>query len=72
MCIRDRDRAALLSALQCVDGVVLFEEDTPAELLAYLRPNILVKGGDYKKEDIVGRESVEMCIRDRYCTECKV
>ena len=37
----------------------LFEEDTPAELLAYLRPNILVKGGDYKKEDIVGRESVD-------------
>ena len=53
------DRAALLSALQCVDGVVLFEEDTPAELLAYLRPNILVKGGDYKKEEIVGRESVD-------------
>ena len=55
----EEDRAALLSALQCVDGVVLFEEDTPAELLAYLRPNILVKGGDYKKEDIVGRESVD-------------
>ena len=57
--VSEDDRAALLSALQCVDGVVLFEEDTPAELLAYLRPNILVKGGDYKKEDIVGRESVD-------------
>ena len=57
--VSEEDRAALLSALQCVDGVVLFEEDTPAELLAYLRPNILVKGGDYKKEDIVGRESVD-------------
>ena len=57
--VSEDDRAALLSALGCVDGVVLFEEDTPAELLAYLRPNILVKGGDYKKEDIVGRESVD-------------
>ena len=57
--VSEEDRAALLSALQCIDGVVLFEEDTPAELLAYLRPNILVKGGDYKKEDIVGRESVD-------------
>ena len=57
--VPEEDRAALLSALQCVDGIVLFEEDTPAELLAYLRPNILVKGGDYKKEDIVGRESVD-------------
>ena len=57
--VSEDDRAALLSALQCVDGVVLFEEDTPAELLAYLRPNILVKGGDYKKEEIIGRESVD-------------
>ena len=57
--VSEDDRAALLSALQCVDGVILFEEDTPAELLAYLRPNILVKGGDYKKEEIVGREFVD-------------
>ena len=57
--VREEDRAALLSALRCIDGVVLFEEDTPAELLAYLRPNTLVKGGDYKIEDIIGRESVD-------------
>lgn len=57
--VREEDRAALLSALRCIDGVVLFEEDTPAELLAYLRPNMLVKGGDYKIEDIIGRESVD-------------
>ncbi len=57
--VSEADRAALLSALQCIDGVVLFEEDTPAELLAYLRPNTLVKGGDYKIEDIIGRESVD-------------
>ena len=57
--VSEEDRAALLSALRCIDGVVLFEEDTPTELLAYLRPNTLVKGGDYKIEDIIGRESVD-------------
>ena len=57
--VSERDRAALLSALGCIDGVVLFEEDTPAELLSVLRPNILVKGGDYKVEDVIGRESVD-------------
>lgn len=70
--VSEQDRAALLSALGCVDGVVLFEEDTPADLLAYLRPNILVKGGDYKKEDIVGRESVDevevLSFKDGYST----
>lgn len=70
--VSEDDRAALLSALGCIDGVVLFEEDTPAELLAYLRPNILVKGGDYKKEDIIGRESVDdvivLSFKDGYST----
>lgn len=70
--VSEQDRAALLSALDCVDGVVLFEEDTPADLLAYLRPNILVKGGDYKKEDIVGREFVDevevLSFKDGYST----
>lgn len=70
--IHEKDRAALLSALSCVDGVVLFEEDTPAELLAYLHPNILVKGGDYKKEEIIGRESVDdvevLSFKDGYST----
>ena len=53
---RQEDRALLLSALACVDDVVIFDEDTPKELLSALRPDILVKGGDYKLEDIVGRE----------------
>lgn len=57
--VGQEDRAYLLSALGCVDGVVLFEEDTPAELLAAIRPNILVKGGDYKPEEVIGRESVD-------------
>ena len=50
------DRAFMVSSLRCVDEVVLFDEDTPAQLLSELCPDILVKGGDYKKEDVIGRE----------------
>ena len=53
------DRALSMSSLSFVDGVVLFEEDTPAEVLSQLRPNILVKGGDYKPEEVIGKEFVE-------------
>ena len=52
------DRAALVAALACVDRVVLFTEDTPLELITALQPDILVKGGDYRLEEIVGREVV--------------
>lgn len=41
------DRAALLAALQCVDAVTMFDEDTPEALIAELRPDVIVKGGDY-------------------------
>jgi hypothetical protein len=51
--------SVLLSALACVDEVVIFEEDTPKELLQVLRPDILVKGGDYKADEVIGRESVK-------------
>lgn len=68
----EADRAEMLSALAMVDGVVVFEEDTPAELLSVLKPNILVKGGDYKVEDVVGGEFVEQVIilpfREGYST----
>ena len=52
-------RMAVLAALEAVDYVVPFEEDTPYELIALLRPNILVKGGDWRAEEVVGRELVE-------------
>jgi len=52
------DRAAVLAALACVDRVVLFPEDTPLELITALQPDILVKGGDYRPDEIVGREVV--------------
>jgi rfaE bifunctional protein nucleotidyltransferase chain/domain len=55
----EADRARVLAALACVDRVVLFDEDTPLELITALQPDILVKGGDYKLEEIVGREVVE-------------
>ena len=53
------DRAIVLAALGCVDAVCLFDEDTPRELIAALLPDILVKGGDYRPEDVVGRTEVE-------------
>ncbi|TAN45117.1 MAG: D-glycero-beta-D-manno-heptose 1-phosphate adenylyltransferase [Nitrospirae bacterium] len=49
-------RAELLAALTAVDFVTIFGEDTPYELIKRLRPDVLVKGGDWKKEDIVGSD----------------
>jgi D-beta-D-heptose 7-phosphate kinase/D-beta-D-heptose 1-phosphate adenosyltransferase len=52
-------RAEVLAALEAVDLVVVFEEDTPLELIKRVRPAVLIKGGDYKREDVVGHEIVE-------------
>jgi len=60
---RLRDRAALLAALWCVDAVVPFSEDTPERLLARLRPDILVKGADYRKDRIAGARHAGRVIR---------
>ena len=57
--IGQRDRAAILAALHCVDFVLIFDQDNPLELIEALRPEVLVKGGDYKKSQIVGRDLVE-------------
>lgn len=58
--VGETDRARVLGALSCVDGVVLFGEDTPHRLLEALRPDVLCKGGNYaRKEEIVGWELVE-------------
>jgi D-beta-D-heptose 7-phosphate kinase/D-beta-D-heptose 1-phosphate adenosyltransferase len=57
--MREADRARLLAALACVDAVVLFDEDTPLNLILALRPDVLVKGGDYREEDVVGAPQVE-------------
>jgi rfaE bifunctional protein nucleotidyltransferase chain/domain len=48
------DRKRLLMALRCVDEVVIFDEDTPYNLIVSLEPDIITKGGDYRPEDVVG------------------
>ncbi|TVL79906.1 D-glycero-beta-D-manno-heptose 1-phosphate adenylyltransferase [Brachyspira hyodysenteriae] len=50
------DRAIVLAALECINYISIFNEDTPLELIKIVKPDILVKGGDYKIEDVVGRE----------------
>jgi D-beta-D-heptose 7-phosphate kinase/D-beta-D-heptose 1-phosphate adenosyltransferase len=52
-------RAEVLAALEAVDLVVVFEEDTPIELIKRVAPGVLVKGADYRREDVVGRDVVE-------------
>ena len=54
-----RERAEILAALECVDAVVIFDEVTPREVIARLLPDVLVKGGDWPGNQIVGREEVE-------------
>jgi len=53
------DRVYIVAALACVDAVIVFDDDTPRSLIAALLPDVLVKGGDYAVEDVVGREEVE-------------
>lgn len=54
----EEDRAIILSALGCVDYVVLFSDDTPEKLIKSVSPNVLVKGGDWPVEKIVGADHV--------------
>ena len=54
----DDERAYLLAAMEVVDAVTIFEEDTPLELIRELRPDVLVKGGDYTVETVVGAADV--------------
>lgn len=56
--VGERERARVMAALAAVDAVVLFEEDTPLELIRALKPDVLVKGGDYTVETVVGHEDV--------------
>ncbi|MBL7067971.1 MAG: D-glycero-beta-D-manno-heptose 1-phosphate adenylyltransferase [Candidatus Marinimicrobia bacterium] len=57
--LTEQDRARLLAAIEMVDYVVLFDEETPFELLRQIKPNILVKGEDYKPDEVVGRDIVD-------------
>lgn len=55
----ETSRSTILASLQFVDAVVLFDEDTPYNLISHIRPNILVKGSDYKPEQIVGYDILQ-------------
>ena len=55
----EQDRATVLAGLAAVDAITFFDEDTPRNLIATLLPDVLVKGGDYRPEDIVGKTEVE-------------
>ncbi len=57
--ISEHERASIISSLDCVDYVTIFSEDTPLNTIEQLSPDVIVKGGDYSKEQVVGREHVE-------------
>lgn len=57
--LNERERAEVIASLHAVDYVVIFEEETPRELIAKLLPDVLVKGGDWPLDEIVGRVEVE-------------
>jgi D-beta-D-heptose 7-phosphate kinase/D-beta-D-heptose 1-phosphate adenosyltransferase len=61
--VGEKDRAKLLLSLEPVDYVIVFNEHTPKEILSEIRPDILVKGGDYKLSEIIGREFVKKVYR---------
>ena len=61
--VDERSRLKVLSELESVDFVVLFDEDTPFELIKELKPQILVKGGDYRLNEIIGRNLVDKVVR---------
>lgn len=54
----EQTRATILAGLECIDAIILFDEDTPYELIRFVQPDVLVKGNDYKAEEIVGYDIV--------------
>ena len=55
----ESERAEILLALECVDAVAIFDQDTPAEIVKRIQPDILVKGSDWGPDNIIGRDTVE-------------
>lgn len=56
--IPENERAEMLASLEVIDFITIFSETTPLKLIEYLKPDVLVKGGDWAEENVVGRESV--------------
>lgn len=59
--VSQNDRARIIAALESVNSVVIFKEPTPLKLIEAIKPNVLVKGGDWNKEDIMGSDLVIRC-----------
>jgi len=59
--VKQKDRAEILAALSFVDYICIFNEETPEKMIKILIPDVLVKGGDWAKPDIVGKDIVESC-----------
>jgi rfaE bifunctional protein nucleotidyltransferase chain/domain len=57
--VPQQERAEVVASLACVDYVTLFDEETPLKLIEHLRPDILIKGGDWSEETVVGRDAVQ-------------
>ncbi len=57
--VSGEERAEVLAALECIDFITMFEELTPLELICYLKPDILIKGGDWPEDRIVGRDEIK-------------
>jgi len=57
--VPERERAEVLLALECVDAVSIFDEETPADIITRVQPDVLVKGADWPADQIVGRDTVE-------------
>lgn len=56
--VSEQERAEVLAALECIDFVTIFSEPTPLELICYLKPDILIKGGDWAEDQVVGRKEI--------------
>ena len=57
--VSEEERAEVLAALECIDFVTIFHELTPLELICYLKPDILIKGGDWPEDKVVGRDEIK-------------
>ena len=58
--VHENDRARVLAALESVDAVILFDEDTPLNLINAIKPNVIAKGSDYTSEQVVGGKEVQI------------
>ena len=56
--VPEKERAEVLAALECIDFITIFPEPTPLELICLLRPDVLIKGGDWAEEQVVGRKEI--------------